>query len=47
MDIAWLYCTSTVVAKKERLAYVHKTSPPVHLFGESLNWEGHPLWVLT
>ena len=43
MDIAYVYCTSTVVAKKESLAHVHKTSHPICLVGEILIWEGHCL----
>lgn len=43
MVIAYIYCTSTVVAKKERLAHVYKTSHPIHLVDEIFIWEGHCL----
>ena len=45
--IVCVYCTSTMVAKKERLTHVHKTSHPVHLVGESLSWKEHPLRMLA
>ena len=47
VGIVWVYCTSTMVAKKERLTHVNKTSHPVHLVGESLSWKEHPLRMLA